>query len=439
MDKLAAWIGKDFVGHLSFDAANGLFAFDYAASWKALPNSFALSPCLPFARANEDAIHSRSARVFFENLLPEGNALDAAATVNGLAKSNLFGLVRALGRESAGALALLPEGERPDSNPASLREISRDELSQRIRERESTPFTVWDGKVRLSIAGLQDKIAVYVRDGRMFLAEGADVASTHILKPIPQRAALSTLVANEYFCMKLAGAIGLPVAEVTLIRVPEPVLLVSRFDRQTTPSGVSRRHIIDACQALDLPPAYKYERNFGSGKDVRHVRDGASYRKLFGLGSLSVQPAVFRMAMLRWSVFQYLIGNSDAHGKNVSFHVSRDGIHPAPAYDLVSVVAYQNFENELAMGIGDAFTFDDALAFQWADFARQCGINKTLLAREMTRMATATKKAASTLPGDVFNGDEQAFISRVREFVFSQCDKLVKIAAQLRDISDDLV
>lgn len=439
MDKLAAWIGKDRVGHLSFDAASGLFAFDYSASWQALPGAYPLSPCLPFARANEDAVHSRSVRVFFENLLPEGNALDAAATANGLAKSNLFGLVRALGRESTGALALLPEGVHPDANPALLREVNRDELSQRIRARELTPFTVWDGKVRLSIAGLQDKIAVYMRDERMFLVEGADIASTHILKPPPQRAALSTLVANEYFCMKLAGAIGLPVAGVQLIRVPEPVLLVSRFDRQATPSGVGRRHIIDACQALDLPPAYKYERNFGSGKDVRHIRDGVSYRKLFGLGALAVQPAVFNMAMLRWSVFQYLIGNSDAHGKNVSFHVSCNGLHPAPAYDLVSVVAYRKFENDLAMGIGDAFAFDDVSAFQWADLARQCGINKVLLAREMRRMASATQKAAAIVPSDAFNAEEQALIAKVQEFIFSQCDKLAQSASQLRDITDDWV
>ena len=439
MDKLAAWIGKDLVGYLNFDSASGLFAFDYAASWKALPGAYPISPFLPFVRASEDAIHARSVRVFFENLLPEGNALDAAATANGLARGNLFGLMRALGRESAGALALLPEGETPDSTPALLREIGWDELSQRIRERDLRPFTVWDGKVRLSIAGLQDKIAVYLQDERLYLVEGAGIASTHILKPIPQRASLSTLVANEYFCMKLAEAIGLSVADVRLMRVPEPVLLVSRFDRQLTSSGVSRRHIIDACQALDLPPAYKYERNFGSGKDVRHIRDGASYSKLFGLGSLSVQPAVFTMAMLRWSVFQYLIGNSDAHGKNVSFHVSRDGIRLAPAYDLVSVVVYQDFENELAMGIGDTFTFNDALGFQWADFARQCGINKTLLAREMIRMASVTKKAVSTLPDDIFTSEELLFISKVRAFVFSQCERLVQVAAQLRKVSDDLV
>jgi len=437
--KLAAWIGNDLVGHLDFNVASGLFAFDYTTSWQALSYSFPLSPCLPFTRTNEDAIHSRSVRVFFENLLPEGNALDAAATANGLSKNNLFGLVRALGRETTGALTLRPEGEFFESNSAPLREITRDELSKRIRERDVAPFSVWDGKVRLSIAGLQDKVAVYMRDGRMFLAEGANIASTHILKPMPQREVLSSLVANEFFCMKLAAAIGLTVADVEIIRVPEPVLLVRRFDRKVTATGVSRKHIIDACQALDLPPEYKYEKNYGSGKDVRHIRDGVSYSKLFRLDAQTVQPAVFNMAMLRWALFQYLIGNSDAHGKNMSFYVSHDGIHPAPAYDLVSVMAYQDFENELAMGIGDAFTFEDALAFQWADFAHQCRINKTLLAREMRRMATATIKAVTILPDDTFTSEEQVLIFKVRNFILSQCDKLLQVASRLRDIKEDFL
>jgi len=235
--------------------------------------------------------------------------------------------------------------------------------------------------------------------------------------------------------MRLAAAIGLPVAEVDIIRVPEPVLLVRRFDREVVTSGVRRRHIIDACQALDLPPAYKYERNFGSGKDVRHIREGVSYSKLFKLSAQAVQPAVFNLAILRWALFQQLIGNSDAHGKNISFYQSHAGIHPAPAYDLVSLMVYQDFENELAMSIGDAFTFDDTLAFQWADFAHQCGINKTLLSREMRRMAAAVEKAINTLPDDVFSHEEQVVIVEVRRFILRQSDKLIQAASPVTNCS----
>jgi serine/threonine-protein kinase HipA len=437
MDKLAAWIGNDLVGHIHFDVATGLYSFDYTVEWKANPQAYSISPAFPFARITEDAIHSSSVRYFFENLMPEGDALDAAATTNGLAKSNLFGLMRVLGRESTGAISLLPENERPDTNQEQPREINTDELSQRIRERNHIPFNVWDGKVRLSIAGLQDKIAVYMNNGRMYLAQGGGIVSTHIVKPIPRREGLLTLVANEHFCMKLADAVGLRPAEVSIIRVPEPVLLVRRFDRMVTEFGISRKHVIDACQALDMPPMYKYERNFGSNMDVSHIRDGVSFRRLFELNNLSTAPALFNAEILKWALFQYLIGNSDAHGKNISFYVARDGILPAPPYDLVSIVVYKEFENELAMGISDTFTFDDISAFQWADFANQCHINKTFLVREMRRMAALVKKKVQILDCATYNEEENDVIGQVRNFVISQCDKMIQASALIPEILEE--
>lgn len=435
MDKLEAWIGNALIGHLAFDTETGLFSFEYTPEWKSNPRSYSISPALPFERATEAAIHSRTVRYFFENLLPEGNALDAAANASGLAKSNLFGLIRVLGRESTGAIVLLPEGELPDSSQASLREITTDELSKRIKGRDHIPFNVWDERVRLSIAGLQDKIAVYVKDGRMYLAEGGRIASTHIVKPIPRREGLVSLVANEHYCMTLASSIGLRPAEVSIVRVPEPVLLIRRFDRQVRESGVSRIHVIDACQALDFPPGYKYERNFGSGKDVRHIRDGVGFKKLFDLSNKAVHPALFQMMILRWALFQFLIGNSDAHGKNISFFVTHDGISLAPAYDLVSVVAYEDFDSEMAMGISDAFTFDDVLAFQWADFANQCGINRTLLVREMGRLVKSARNVLQEPIDSIYTDSEKVVVSQVRDFVLSQCDKMMQATFRIPEIS----
>lgn len=62
------------------------------------------------------------------------------------------------------------------------------ELEQRIAERNHVPLTVWDGQVRMSVAGLQDKLLVYLdrplrEGGRLFLVDGQRLASTHILKP----------------------------------------------------------------------------------------------------------------------------------------------------------------------------------------------------------------------------------------------------------------
>lgn len=434
MNRLAAWIGNNLIGHLDFDANTGLFSFNYTNEWVSQPLSYPISPFLTFDQSVEPAIHSGTVRRFFENLLPEGDALEAAASTNRLAKSNLFGLIRALGRESTGAISLLPEGEFPDLNQEMLREITTDELSMRIRDRDSIPFNVWDGKVRLSIAGVQDKIAVHMKDGKMYLTQGAGVPSTHIVKPVPKNVNLSSLVANEHFCMKLADAIGLRPAFVDILRVPEPVLLIGRFDRIQSEFGVNRVHVIDSCQALDLSPAYKYERNFGGGRDVKHIKDGVSFNKLFDLSDLSTAPALFRLSVLRWGVYQFLIGNSDAHGKNISFYVTHDGIQPAPAYDLVSVVAYKYFDNDMAMGISDSFKFEDVEAYQWAEFANECGINRTMLIREMKRMATMIEKELKLPLSAIYNSDERDVVEQVRDYIGLQCEKIMKSASLMPDV-----
>ncbi len=245
------------------------------------------------------------------------------------------------------------------------------------------------GKVRMSVAGLQDKLLVYLdrpllEGGRLFLVDGQRLASTHILKPDTGNPQTPHLAVNEHFCMSLARRMKLPAAEVGLLRTPRPVLVVRRFDREVENVGgqprVHRRHIIDACQACDLPVAYKYERNLGSAEAVRHIRDGVSFERLFGCADLTANKAATRLAMLRWALFQFLIGNSDAHGKNFSFFVRPGGLlEPTPWYDLVSVLQYDGFDTELAMAYGDVFSHAEVSAFALADFAARCGVDRKLM------------------------------------------------------------
>jgi hypothetical protein len=103
----------------------------------------------------------------------------------------------------------------------------------------------------------------------------------------------------------------------------------------------------------------------------------------------TVRKAVTRLSLVRWALFQYLIGNADAHGKNVSFFCRPDGLALAPSYDLVSLVQYDSLDHELAMAYGDEFLLEEIGPFEWADFAQRTGIPRALLAREMRRMAKA--------------------------------------------------
>ena len=419
------------IGTVSYNALDDAFSFAYADEWRRRPHAYPLSPHFPLT---DEAAGRGSVRRFIENLLPEGRALDVVSVTHQVSKNNIFGLIRELGRETSGSLAFLPEGVSPQSQQTSKREITRAELAQRIAERAQLPFSVWDGRVRMSIAGYQDKLSVYLEDERLYLVEG-QLASTHILKPQPLEARLPFLVANEHYCMSLARRLGIPVAATSIMRMPEPVLVVERFDRIRTPERVQRIHILDACQALDLPVAYKYERNFGSGRDVRHIRDGVSFEKLFSVSQYASEKAVMRQLLTRWALFQFLIGNSDAHGKNVSFFSRAEGLALAPFYDLVSVVQYGGIDHELAMAYGDAFRLEDATPFAWAGFSKRTGLARTFLAREMRRMAKLVEPLAFELAqAPEYQDTERDFVTQIASFVQSQTTKLLAMMGAMREV-----
>lgn len=447
---LQVWAEDAGLATLEHEGRDDRWGLSYAEPWLADPQAYPLSPALPLV-GPQGGYASASIKRFIEHLLPEGRALDVAIAYNGLARTNIFGLIWALGAETAGALRFTPGGDsgptQPEGDP-SLREIPLHELDQRISDREHLPLTVWDGRVRMSVAGLQDKLPVYLdrplaADGRMFLVDGQRLASTHILKPDTGNPQTPHLAVNEHFCMSLGRRMGLPAAEVDLLRTPRPVLVVRRFDREPVDAGdlprVRRLHIIDACQACDLPVAYKYERNLGSAVAVRHIRDGMSLERLFGCADLTANKAAARLAMLRWALFQFLIGNSDAHGKNFSFFVRPGGLlEPTPWYDLVSVLQYGGLDTSLAMAYGDVFDHAEVSPFALADFATRCGVDRRLMQREGQRLArlAATEAAAQAQATDYEGEAERTFVQGIADFVAQQADRLTPLVADAARLKD---
>lgn len=426
MVTLDVWIRDELVGVLAHAPQANRFRFDYTDHWQKAEHRFPLSPQIPLQRPEGETPerHSAQVRQFFENLLPEGEALDHAAQAAGTARSNLVGLLVHIGKETAGALRVTLTGQKADvAAEAELREVTPAQLSQRIRERENLPFSVWDGKVRLSIAGYQDKIAVYERDGRWYLVEGGRLASTQIVKPVPMREQLASLPANEHMSMQLARRVGLEVAQTRLVYIPEPVLLVRRFDRVEVGDEVRRLHIVDGCQALGLAVAMKYERAYGDAPEVAHLRDGVSLPKLFALLDHSPVPAVDRLGLLRWAIFQVLIGNTDAHGKNVSFFCDQQGLRLAPAYDLVCMEALDaSFDHSYAMAIGDAFSEDQLTPYEWAHFADLCKLPFRLVAHELGALADKVLAAMDGLLAEMGQHEvPRPVAQRFKEVVAATC------------------
>ena len=178
----------------------------------------------------------------------------------------------------------------------------------------------------MSVAGAQNKLLVIFRAGELFEPQGAQ-PSTHILKPEHGSEDYPSSVINEFAMMTLAARVGLVVPRVHRLYVPQPVYLVQRFDRHKGKnSEILRHHIIDACQLLNKPRAYKYA--------------AAGLEALTSCIELCSNRAYARLQLFRWLLFNVLIGNDDIHLKNISFHVTASGIELSPAYDLLSTAVY---------------------------------------------------------------------------------------------------
>lgn len=316
--ELLAWIGDRLVGYLYDD--NGVWSFRYADDWAA----FDLCPNLPRAQGSiVDNSSQRPVQWYFDNLLPEEGQRQLLAADARLEASDAFALLAYYGAESAGSVTLLPPGEALPSG--ALHPLTDEALARRIAAMPRLPLT-HEAHKRMSLAGAQHKLAVVLKGDELYEPVGA-APSTHILKPDHPERAFAHSVINEWFCMRLAARVGVAVPNVSRHYVPLPVYLIERFDRQAQGDTWQRLHSIDACQMLGLDRHFKYQ--------------AGSIERLVQLQGLTTAPAVTRTRLFNWLLFNVLIGNTDAHLKNISFLVGPRGQQLSPFYDLLSTAVYE--------------------------------------------------------------------------------------------------
>lgn len=302
----------------------GVWAFKYTDGWLSDAASFALSPNLPLSgKELMDQSSNRPVQWYFDNLLPEEGQRILLAKDAHISNADAFGLLEAYGAESAGSLTLLPFAKK--ESPGGLRPLSGDDLEMRLRNLPRVALSHGAAK-RMSHAGAQHKLAVVYQDGELFEPEGA-MPSTHILKPNHADASYPHSVINEFFVMTLAGRIGLSVPTVRRQYTPSPVYIIDRFDRDERNGAVHRLHAIDACQLLGIDRTYKYQQ--GSVENLAVLTAKCRSRLLAG------------QRLFAWLAFNVLVGNTDAHLKNLSFIVSPDGISLSPHYDILSTACYE--------------------------------------------------------------------------------------------------
>lgn len=320
---LLASINGDPVGTLHEE--NGIWIFRYSDAWLTHPDGYALSPHLPLqADPILDLSTTRPVQWYFDNLLPEENQRSLLARDARIDAADAFGLLGYYGAESAGSLTLLPPGTGAEQ-PEALRPLSDAALYERICQLPRAPLTHAAIK-RMSHAGAQHKLAVVFQNGQLFEPAGA-TPSTHILKPDHPDSDYPHSVINEWFVMRLAKRLGIDVPDVHRRYVPAPVYIIDRFDRTKRDDRWQRHHVIDACQLLGLDRSFKYSQG--------------SVESLAALASACRSPAVARTRLFSWLVFNVLVGNTDAHLKNLSFMVSHQGIQLAQHYDLLSTACYE--------------------------------------------------------------------------------------------------
>lgn len=296
-----------------------------------------------------------AAKAFFSGLLPDGEVLRRLARYLGISEGNSFALLEAVGGECAGAVSFHPEGVGPPRSGDGREEVLDEKKLREILDLlKHRPLLAERDGIRMSLAGARDKIAVRARDGKIALVLGS-APTTHILKPMI--ADFKDSVQNELFCMRLAKLAGIPVADVETGWLDgAPYLLIERYDRTKDETGaVWRVHQEDFCQAMGISPDAKYERE--GGPRISGCLDV--------IRKHSARPAADQVDFLDRIIFNYMIGNADAHGKNFSllYRTAKPGL--APGYDMMSTAVYPGVSKKMAMKIGEKYDPERLFPSDW--------------------------------------------------------------------------
>ncbi|SPD71810.1 putative kinase Y4mE [uncultured Desulfobacterium sp.] len=379
-DSLDVYYRDKLIGKLWLDESHR-FNFQYDTEWVKIENAVPLSYSLPIREAPyKDDV----AKPFFSNLLPEGGVRRMIARRLRISEQNDFAMLREIGGECAGAVSVLPLGFAPAGAPG-YRRISIDELHKLMADLPKRPFLAGEKGIRLSLAGAQNKLPVYMEGLDIYIPTG-NASTTHILKPaIPE---FNGTVENEAFCMKLAELMDLSVPQTTIYGERDRLYLVKRYDRVQDQDGrVFRLHQEDFCQALGLLPVQKYE-----------SEGGPSLAQCFNLiKEVSIRPAADQKSLIRWIAYNILIGNADCHAKNLSILYTTSGPSLAPFYDLISTRVYPEISGRLAMKIGGENRLNWIQRRHWERLGAEINIKPRLITRLTEEMSTRITEHAGTL------------------------------------------
>lgn len=413
----------------------GQLKFRYLESW--LENAqIPVSLTLPLA---ETVYEHNQVAPFVANLLPESgdlrNRLERLLHVDA---SHDFGLLAAIGRESAGALSFWPEDEPPVGLQPDYHQFDIDEFHQWREIAHHQPFQFLGKTIRLSLAGIQPKTALYFDQENVPFVPLNGAATTHIIKPHLQGCTPNTIY-TELVTMKLARAV-LGEEEVPEVDIWENCYRIRRFDRIRVDGGIKREHQEDFCLALGRMPERKYE-----SKSPRERLLASSFELIDQLGDrgMVVAPVLERQRLLNLVIINTLLHNPDAHLKNYSLLYQDNGtVRIAPLYDCLCTYGLTFKQSnsawsqeggpavhtkELSLRIGDALNIDTISLEDWAQFAVECGFTKAFIKRRVSELADSIFNVLPKVAASVIANypNAKAAIGFVTEGVTRQITPLI--------------
>lgn len=399
---------SEYVGEIAGTDSNDA-CFTYADTYLENPEHRAISIGLPL---EEKTFNAQRTRIFFEGLLPEGFTRRCVAEWMHMDENDYVSILAGLGRECLGAIKIVDESE--ETITPEYRELSAEEVYALASEgaAESAELVT---KSHLSLTGASGKVGLYYneKEEKWYLPIG-EAPSTHIVKQSHVR--LKKIVANEQLCLLTAKYLGIEIPEsfivTTDVNDEEAVLFATkRYDRKFVEDdklidgllAPRRLHQEDFAQALGIAASNKYEKK----------KEGYLKMLFDVLRSHSADPMTDSLKLWDICVFNYLIGNTDNHIKNLSLLYGEDlkSIRLAPAYDIVSTMIYKSSTENMALSINGICNINEITRESFEKAASQIGIGTKMAMRRFDVMVNgftdAINRAKEELKTQGFDQVEQ--------------------------------
>jgi serine/threonine-protein kinase HipA len=404
---LRVYLNNRGVGTLSREAS-GAIDFSYHEDWLGWEHALPVSLSLPL---RETPYRGESVAAVFENLLPDSDTLRRhVAEKVGARGIDAYSMLAKIGHDCVGALQFIAgDDEAPDTTGKLDGEaVDAEGIEKILKGLSQAPLGLnRDDAFRISVAGAQEKTALLWHEGQWIKPHGT-TPTTHLIKTqigqLPGGIHLSDSVENEYYCLKLTEAFGLPVNTATIETFGETkALVIERFDRRWTKDGrLLRLPQEDCCQALSVPPTLKYQNEGGPGMvDILTMLKGSD------------TPTEDQDVFIKAQLIFWLIGATDGHAKNFSVFLSPGGSYRmTPLYDILTAQTALNARQierkqmKMAMSLGKSrhYRFDQIHGRHFVQTAVQAGLSKKRAAAIIEEVAELAPKAldasAHALPKD---------------------------------------